>query len=235
MGGMKNMNFPETETELQDFEAQGEKLASRLSLLLLSLTMVRGLAGANLFSLFIPWISGYLIGLGIQGYCAAPRRVPSKKLVEQEQNWLFGIDAQAGFESEKYSLVRNRLILQRMERWKFVMHLGVLLLILDFLSKAPPFLSDYTGFFLIAELVLVAVHALYAFPSPDDLARRERKAGEAIRRELELLTPEKRKNEEKPKRGYALGDDGEIVEIEDDEQVIASHPDAHQRFVDGDL
>ncbi len=67
-------------------------------------------------------------------------------------------------------------------------------------------------------------HYHHAFPSRARLEQRERRLGEALRLEQQRMYPEAASEKAKRKR-YAIGDDGELVEIrdvEDDGDLTAS-------------
>ena len=64
------------------------------------------------------------------------------------------------------------------------------------------------------------------FPSQSRLAKIERKAGEELRRELQAIRPEKTKFQDKPKRQtvYEIGDDGELVELDENDAFEGGKP-----------
>jgi hypothetical protein len=67
-------------------------------------------------------------------------------------------------------------------------------------------------------LLFLLSHTINTFPTSKMLARRERKVGKNLQMEIDNMYPSKTKNSEKPKRDiqYKIGDDGELVEIEDE-------------------
>jgi hypothetical protein len=144
---------------------------------------------------------------------------PSEADMAQEMVWLFGDDWREMTGAQEYALAQDRIRERRIGRWVLPVHIALYTLaagvILLPIRPMPPLVYGLFGLWLIG----LFFHARHTFPSLENLARRERKAGEAIRRELELLTPEKRKHEEKPKRAYALGDDGEIVELMNEDVI----------------
>jgi hypothetical protein len=180
------------------------------------------LAGTSFFLDWLPLIlsaSLFAASNAVDLYYHSPAHQLSSEVVSQEMAWLFGDNWHELSGSEEYALAQDRVCERQIGRWRLFAHLLIYGLALGFvfLRVHPTGPISYILFGLW--FLVLFYHFRYAFPSPDDLARRERKAGEAIRRELELLTPEKRKHEEKPKRAYALGDDGEIVELEEVEVV----------------
>ena len=161
---------------------------------------------------------------GIEWYFTSSHWTPAQAQVEQEMAWLFGEDWQDSAGVYEFSLALERILKRRKARVRFAFHVGIFLLANLFffiliIFNVHTFHSLPPIMVLAVPVVWFAVLAYrytFAFPTQRWLAQREQHAGEAIRQELDRLQPSKLKNEDKLKHGvyYALGDDGELVEIE---------------------
>ena len=80
-------------------------------------------------------------------------------------------------------------------------------------------------------LIILIRQGREAFPSHRALERRERAFGSNLRREFRFMQPESPKTKEKLKRGmyYTIGDDGELVEVEEDKAVDDEKPKRERR------
>jgi hypothetical protein len=183
-------------------------------------------------ALFCMWPLVLLPGLicvaaGIDWFFSRNNQQPPAEMVEQEMAFLFGSDWHENTGMQEYAFAQERVRARQRGPWNFALHsLFFLPVSLWLLGVGARWLDGIVILPLIWALFYIR-HGMYVFPTSAALARRERRAGEAIRRELELLTPEKHKNEEKPKRAYALGDDGEIVELTDED--VADEPDRSEK------
>jgi hypothetical protein len=168
-----------------------------------------------------------LVGLitvaqGIRLYFESPRALPSREGLDQEMYWLYGPDWKSTTSVEESEFALDRIRKRRIGRWMFLLYLPVFLPIIGLILLLAPLFTQYDP---AASPLLYGLPILYlifllwkvwqAFPTADRLARRERKAGEALDLELEVLHLDKQKRGEKAKRHsrLVLSDDGELVEV----------------------
>ena len=174
-------------------------------------------------------IAGFIFASldGIELYFASPRRAPVAETVEQEMSWLYGDDWQEQVGAPEYKRGRERVRQRGISRWHFFLHVIVFLLAnvaianLMFFENRGLFIrpSEYLLTFEIFWLALLVRHAFMAFPSSYRLMQREQRIGQAIRDEIQRNRQrETLKWKEKPKRDvlYRIGEDGELVEVEDE-------------------
>lgn len=163
---------------------------------------------------------------GIRLYRDSPNRKLDDSLIQQEMTWLFGEAWEETTGTYEYAFAQDRINKRRSERWLFLLNVFFFIPIGGFLVMMGHIFTQYREpvgncFYAGAAiwLFLLAHRALMAFGTKGMLARRERKAGESLQQEIERIQYRKHKHEEKPKRGgnLILSDDGEIVEIDDDE------------------
>ena len=155
---------------------------------------------------------------------SSPIRTIRVGLIEQEMEWLFGEDWHDYTGAQEYIFAQDRIRKRRMERWGFALHLFAFALAVAFAVNMVLFFAKYGQpggeICLAAPLIwfafLLVPHLLRVFPFKFMLARREQNLGETLRLELQRMQPEKRKNEDKPKRNvaYTVGDDGELIEVD---------------------
>ncbi|MEP7290651.1 MAG: hypothetical protein ABI835_02660 [Chloroflexota bacterium] len=161
-------------------------------------------------------------------YYKSPEQLPQIERVEQEMGWLFSDDWRDLTGAHEYGFAQDRIQRRRIDRWEFLIHVILFLLASALLIFGGMTFLNY-GESVGRYLVLIPVvwfvlallpHCLRAFPTRGMLIRRERRTGDALRRELRRMQPEKLKNEDKSKREvqYTLGDDGELVEASDPAQ-----------------
>jgi hypothetical protein len=191
-----------------------------LAVVCILLTLV---AGGCAFPLTVIAIL-FAVYSGIEWYFASKKWTPPQPQIEQEMEWLFGEDWQSATGVHEFSLALERIYKRRKIRGQFAFHLG-------FFGLAHVFIIGLIGYNLnefytpgpifvlpvpIIWLGVLVLHFVYAFPNQKMLMQRERQAGEAIQQELDRLWPSKLKNEDKLKRDvyYMLGDDGELVEVD---------------------
>lgn len=184
-----------------------------------------------LFALFLS------LYYGLQAYYSSPQRIINQTLIEKEMIWLFGENWQTNTGAFEYTFAQDRIRLRRRNRWLFGLHLLVYLPVSAFSLYAV--FSPSTG--AMGQLCLVIPitwsfllflpHALQAFPTAGMLARRERKVAQNLQAEIDSMYPTKAKNEEKTKTEthYQVGDDGELVEVEDDALLDDDKPKREQR------
>jgi Flp pilus assembly protein TadB len=180
---------------------------------------------------------------GIEWYSVLKPWTPPPAQVNDEMEWLFGENWQDSAGVHEYSLAFERIRKRRTARVQFFAHLTFFLasnfviwglIVYNVRSFATP------GPILVVAvpvvwLAVLLYHLITAFPSRRYLIRREIKAGEAIRRELEQMQPAKLKNEDKPKRDayYTISDDGELVEV--DAEAVDDEKFKHISQGDADL
>lgn len=159
----------------------------------------------------------------IQLFTDEPNRKFVPTTVQDEMQWLFGDDWSITTGPSEFIFAKDRLRKRRIAPWLFAGHM---LIALPFLAITIMLLismvqfSEDTGAAMLILGVLVWLsaaaipHFHHTFPSRARLEQRERRLGEALRLEQQRMYPEA---QEKAKRKrYAIGDDGELVEIEDD-------------------
>ncbi len=138
--------------------------------------------------------------------------------------WLFGERWQDSAGVHEYSLALERILKLQKGRIEFFLHLALFvgvtlsLLVLVNSSMEPGYEYPPIGLFAFALiwLIVLALHANSVFPMRKNLMLREQEAGRAIQEELAHLQNIKRKNDDKLKRDayYQIGDDGELIEVE---------------------
>ena len=164
----------------------------------------------------------FLLMDGIELYLLSPRRELSTAVFEQEMTWLFGDDWQVTAGTQEYMLGQERIRRRQVRRGQFYPHLFVSVIMnsrLLTLLNTPPDYGALQGLGVIAVLLgLLIFHGYKVFPSRGRLEQRERQFGQAIQVEIQQIEPEMMKRMEKPKRDvrYLIGEDGELVEIEDE-------------------
>jgi hypothetical protein len=175
-------------------------------------------------------IFGFLAVMeGIQLYFASPRRAPSPAMVTDEMGWLFGDDWRDMAGTQEFMLAQERIRRRRIRQGYFYLDMVVFLLVnaifwyfaIDSLANKVSTFSGAMGclvLFAFGWLTFLAGHGIMVFPSRRRLVRQERKIGQAILAELQSSVPEIEKRKEKPKDDiqYRVGEDGELVEIEDE-------------------
>jgi predicted nucleic acid-binding Zn ribbon protein len=180
---------------------------------------------------------------GIEWYYASKPWTPPVAQMNDEMEWLFGDNWQDAAGVHEFSLAYERIRKRRTARVQFFAHLAFFL-IANFgiwgliLYNVRSFATPGPILVVVVPVVWLAVllyHLTTAFPSRRYLIRREIKAGEAIRRELEAMQPAKLKNEDKLKRGvhYTISDDGELVEV--DPEIAEGEKPKHLSMNDDDL
>jgi hypothetical protein len=146
------------------------------------------------------------------------------KTLEQEMEWLFGADWRQTTDVQESAFAEERVQKRRADRIGFAIHFLIflaaamsLMLLGDYFWKTlrEPLFNSVFNILPLGWLVFALIpHAWRTFPTPNRLARRENRVGQALQAELQRLHLEKHKNDEKPKRTaqYMLGDDGELIE-----------------------
>jgi 2TM domain len=167
---------------------------------------------------------------GIEMYYATPEHGPSEAEVEQEMSWLFGKDGQNQSTTQAHALAQERIRKRRIKKWKFFGHLLLFVPVNGWLihSAISTNNGDRFGFLLVTLtwFILFIAHAESVFPSQRILEKREASFGNQILSELDNLQNVKVKPKEKLKRGkyYEVGDDGELVEVEDEIVSLEEKP-----------
>ncbi|MEZ4671663.1 MAG: hypothetical protein R3E39_27480 [Anaerolineae bacterium] len=241
------------ETTLSEFELAQKRLALRQRHRMFMLLWL-GVFGVLVF-LTIPFggaVAGSLLPLtlftlfmtifyGLQTYYSSPGRIIKQPLIEQEMTWLFGETWQENTGSFEYTFAQDRIRLRRRNRWLFFLHLlvyvpvnaFVLYGIFDFAVKyrEPTMQTICLPIPILWTLVLLLPHALQAFPTDGMLARRERKVAQTLQAEINNMYPTKAKNEEKAKteKHFRVGDDGELVELDDTPVDLNEKPKREQQ------
>lgn len=194
---------------LEDLQAK-KKAFYRLLIVSIVLVGLCWVGDIKIFYAFLPiiiplvFLNAYR---GLQVYQAVHLYTPSKQLTELEMSWLFGDDWQSTATFQEYAVAQDRIRQRRYDRWVFLMHL--LTFMTDYCLNYGGDDSLWIVITTVWPLVLL-YHIFQAFPPPSLLERRERKAGEELRREIEAMQPEKSKR----KMHYILADDGEMVEMQ---------------------
>jgi hypothetical protein len=222
-------------TETIDFQLAQIRLKDRQrkqSLLLLWLalfctTIIMNVIFGGIVEWWVPleiFTALMVVVKAIQLYYSSPRRSIRSELIEQEMDWLFGLDWREHTGPQEYTFAQDRIRKRRLERWLFALHLLAFVPISTFFLSGISFLASYGqpgGEICIAVpltwlVFLLFPHGIRAFPTKEMLANREQRAGEALWLELQKMRPEKLKTKAKPKRDvkYVVGDDGELVEVE---------------------
>lgn len=163
--------------------------------------------------------AAYLTGLrGIEVYFTAPNRAPNKETLEQQMEWLFGSEWRETAGVKEYSFAQDRIRKRRVQKWSFLLHLLVfvpaLIVWILYESFSGYSFAGESLFVIVVWSIFIILRAISVLVSNYDLPVRERRVGHELKQELENLQPEKAKNEQKPKRQYAIGDDGELVELD---------------------
>lgn len=197
----------------------------RMLIILLIMIALSAIGGTMLTCSLLPItviIGIFTIIRGIQFYQDARPYTPSEQLVELEMMWLYGDDWQNITTVHEYTIAQDRIRKRRRDRGSFLMHLLIfipinsgLVIIADTFTRYGENGSWWVYAITLIWSLFLLVNAVQVFAPRWMLEQRERKAGEAMRREIEKLYPEKLKQKEKLKRGvyYTLSDDGELVEM----------------------
>ena len=231
--------------ELSEFELAQRRLAERKRkrnfvyiwlALLASLGLIAILDGGKIFACLVPL--GAIVGLGmlatlIEIYCESPGYVSNQKQIKQEMMWLFGSEWQEVAEGQTLALAESRIRKRGKVRWLLVVHIlifipmnvAITLIGQMGIQHHEPSVAAIRIVSVIW-LILLAHHTLNAFPPKSLLARRERKVGKALLLEMQHLQPQKLKQVEKPKRDipYIFGDDGEIIELDEENELFDEKP-----------
>lgn len=178
----------------------------------------------NTALVLLPFVSfGMGIVRSVQLYYNAPKRRFSAATVEDEMRWIFGEDWSITTGPSEFLFAQDRLRRRRLERWLFVIHIAILIPIFVVgiaIAVADTQFPDASQMMSILVFGLLGVwifcvtlpHAWRVFPTRKRLERRERRLGEALRLEQQRMYPEAAMEKAKRKR-YAIGDDGELVEV----------------------
>ncbi len=157
----------------------------------------------------------------IQYYYLSPQQIPSQTQLDQELEWLFGENGQASIDTLEYAFAQDHIRKRQVQKWKFVLFYPLIFLPVAGFLLISDFQTPGKEQLVLLVFPFAIVHLLWGirkhFPSQSRLAKIERQAGEELRRELQSMRPEKLKHEEKRKREpiYEVGDDGELVEIDE--------------------
>lgn len=137
-----------------------------------------------------------------------------RQLLEQEMLWLFGDDWRDIASPAEYTFALLRIQQRRRVRgWFIIFSILVTLItayVLYLYLTIRSFGDDMPTLLLLSlfPLAAIVVTAVRRFPTARVLAKRERQAGQ------KFLDGQATKAKVKPKRGLALGDDGELVAVE---------------------
>jgi uncharacterized membrane protein YhaH (DUF805 family) len=190
------------------------------------LTIVSVATKTDIYQCTIPMAG--IVGLiallrGIQLYYSSTHREIKDELLEQEMSWLFGENWKETTGYQEYQVAQDRIMRRRAERPLFLLHLLVFIPVNGFIVLFGNMFVQYNEpgaiWFYITALIWLAFlirHTIVTFPTKGMLRRREHKAGQTLLNEIQRIDkhkPQKAKND----RRYALSDDGELVEIEDDD------------------
>jgi hypothetical protein len=144
--------------------------------------------------------------------------------------WLYGDDWQEQANAQAYALAQDRIRKRRINKWRFLGHTLFFvpingLLALSALSGNSPE-NYFFGFIILIWLGVFIAHLISAFPRQRWLVRREMNYGESLQVELSRLQTPSPQQKEKLKRGkyYEVGDDGELVEVEDEVLRLEDKP-----------
>jgi hypothetical protein len=142
----------------------------------------------------------------IRGYALLYPPPEPNALIEMEMAWLFGDDWEEKTGPYDRVLAQERIQKRRRERWLVLVHLLVFVSVNLCIVVTAQSGADYGEPSVAALFVIPAIwfiflirHVLYAFPTNGMLERREWKAGEAIRLEIEQIQSSKLIHGEKPK------------------------------------
>lgn len=212
-------------------QRQRNRFGIWIGLLILSaLLFLLGGVPAGRYTVPLLVIFGFLtIMEGIQLYFASPKRAPTLMMVEDEMAWLFGRDWRDMAGTQEFMLAQERIRRRRIRRGYFYLDAIVFLLVngtlwyfgIDSMTKKFSTFSGAHGYlilFAFGWLVFLGGHAAMVFPTRRRLARQESQIGHAILAEMQRSTPDIGKRKEKPKHDvrYRVGEDGELVEVEDE-------------------
>ena len=172
----------------------------------------------------------FVLVYGIEMYYTTPNHAPSEAEVKQEMGWLFGQDWQEQFSTQAHAFAEDRIRKRRTGKWGFLGHFLLYMPVNGWIFVTA--LQDqhtpegYIIFILAIWFILFVAHAQSTYPTRQVLEKREKKFGKTLQFELERLQPEKSKPKEKLKRDkqYRLGDDGELVEVEDEIVQLEEKP-----------
>lgn len=208
-------------------ERRLKRRATRIMQLKITLGLI---ALIVIFIMLVPtvsclWVIVFLLGvisipMGIEHYYDAPERLPSNAQTEEEMRWLFGEEWQANADAKQYAFAQERIRQRAVRRWTFAGHLLVFIpaevLLLQGFHLTNSTDSAVWLVIMVGWAFLVFLHWRYVFPSNKRLEKRETQYGNYLRGELERMQPEQKA---KLKRGvyYMVGDDGELVEVEDED------------------
>lgn len=223
------MSFPDyklAEARLQQRRTKRHYFSMWVALLLtFILLMLAGDSSINALIVPITLILGAFVAMrGYDLYREDHPNVGSQKRIEQEMSWLFGEDWQESADISAYTVAENRIKARQRERWLFLAHLLVFIpfntvIAFTLSNMIQNGASPLMWFLPLGWLGIIIWQGFYAFPPSAWLIKREQKAGEALREEVERLQPLVLKNGEKLKRDafYTVGEDGELVELSAEE------------------
>lgn len=234
--------------DLTEFELAARRIERRrrnVTQLTISIIMTAlfialyGVAGPGYacFGILIPITFFFVVARTIELYHESPRHLPSQERTEHQLTLLFGEDWRETTGIKEYALAQDRLIRYGKKRWWFVIHLliavpSIILISIALINTLPPggIMWMVLGLLPIWLIILIR-QGREAFPSHRALERRERAFGSNLRREFRFMQPESPKTKEKLKRGmyYTIGDDGELVEVEEDKAVDDEKPKRERR------
>lgn len=172
----------------------------------------------------------FALSYSIELYYTNPERTPSEAEIEQEMDWLFGENWQEDASAQAHALAQDRIRERRISKWKYYGHLLLYiavngLVILSWNSGQKP--QGIIVLLLAIWFFVFIYHARSTFPTKQMLEEREREYGETMRYELtRLQSSSMSKPKEKLKAGvnYMIGDDGELVEVEDEIMRLEDKP-----------
>jgi hypothetical protein len=210
--------------------AQHKSRISLLYLLLAGFTFlicVSSFIGRFLPQCVVPAL--ILVGLGIVAQAisvqvAAPRRIISTALVDQQLEWLFGEDWQNSTSSVVYAFAEDRVRQRQVWRAIFPVHLlmyaafyGTLVMLFGVSQVLGGGLLIIFGAITLPWLAFLALHAWVAFPTKNMLQSRERAAAREKEQQLRANQPRVARVDQTLEAGahYAISDDGELVKVTD--------------------
>jgi len=215
-------------------ERQRKKTQFRTSLLFLVIPIFITLIsiGAGVCTIPLAVVAGlFVIANGIDLYYLSPEHAPDENEVEQEMEWLFGDDWQDQASTQAFALAQDRIRKRRIGKWSFVGHLFLFVPINALIIMTASTQKRYTDSAILLLIAFVWViifinHARSTFPRKQTLANREIKYGTTLHYELARLQTAQSKPKEKLKRGkyYEVGDDGELVEVEEEINLAEDKP-----------
>lgn len=200
---------------------------SMWSALLVTLVLLALAGDSQINRYLIPLIMGVGAFVAIRAYDLYREARPDTgyhQRLEEEMTWLFGEGWRESTDTAAYAVAENRMKARQRERWLFLPHLLTFIpfntvMVLSLMTMIQNGASPLLFFIPLGWLAIIIWHGLYAFPPAGWLAQRERKAGEALQQEMERLQTLPLKNGDKLKRDvlYTVGEDGELVELSEEE------------------